>query len=111
MCNIVPDASMKSATAHVESRQTHDRQKKEPLEIPMNSEGFQLVRLAKYPREDLNGLTEPSVLSRTCESAPTTGGAESGALDARSSALQALIAVWDTLDDATINRIMRLIQG
>jgi hypothetical protein len=31
-----------------------DRQKKEPLEIPMNSEGFQLVRSTEYPREDLN---------------------------------------------------------
>ena len=31
-----------------------DRQKKEPLRIPVNSEGFQPVRSTEYPREDLN---------------------------------------------------------
>ena len=38
----------------IERRKIRRFTKKEPLEIPMNSEGFQLVHLAKYPREDLN---------------------------------------------------------
>lgn len=54
----IPSAPKKAAQnpAHHMSEWagTRDRQKKEPLEIPMNSEGFQPVRLAKYPREDLN---------------------------------------------------------
>jgi hypothetical protein len=54
----VPSAPKKAAQnpAHHMSEwaETGDHQKKEPLEIPMNSEGFQFVRSTEYPREDLN---------------------------------------------------------
>jgi len=41
----------------------------------------------------------------------TTPGTKSGTIAPPHAALQTLISVWDTLDDATVNRIMKLIQG
>jgi hypothetical protein len=93
-----------------ERAETGDRQKKEPLEIPMNSEGFQLVRSAKYPREDLNRSPETPEDTTGCGLPVSPGGAESGAPHARDAALRVLTNVWPALSESTVSEILRLAQ-
>jgi len=64
----------------------------------------------KYPREDSNRSSEHADVPTGYAIEDTTPGTKSGTVDAHRAALQALIEVWDTLDTATVNRIMKLIQ-
>jgi len=75
------------------------------------TEGFGLHNRSKLPDMDSNGSTEELEIATGYGIQGTSPGTKSGTIDARRDALQALVAVWDTLDDATVNRIMRLIQG
>ena len=92
---------------------TRGSTKREPSEIPMDSEGFQHAPANRYPLEDSNSQTLTPDAAVTSEVLHVVGAAECGAVGVQGGAvdsdLQGLIDAWSNLPDAVRSEILKLV--
>ena len=76
-----------------------------------HSEGFPLVPIGDYPRQDSNRSTEQALPATGYGNRPVPPGTKSGTMDARQAAFERLAALWPELPDETVAAVLAIAEG
>ncbi|MDA1250599.1 MAG: hypothetical protein O2820_15385 [Planctomycetota bacterium] len=76
-----------------------------------HSEGFPLVPIGDYPRQDSNRSTEQPEPATGYGKQSNAPGTKSGTMDARDAAFERLAALWPALSDETVAALVALAEG